>query len=377
MSAYAIVAQAWGADVGGWDRNETPYLQPLRERGIEVRISAEPETDGDREVFVSSAYPGVEGRPRAELLAELVALRPSIVVAGAHGKTTTASMIAFALRELGHDPAWIVGGEVPQLGANAGGGSGWLVAEGDESDRSVEALRPKVAVVLNVDLDHHATFASRAEVEALFERWLGHAPHAVRGWELEPAAIDLSVPGEHNRLNAAAALVALELAGVARADAERVLAGFRGAGRRFEHVGEAGGVAVVDDYAHNPAKIEALVAAARESRAAGRVLLLFQPHLPSRTRYLRRELGQALSGADAVCVTEIYAAREPVPESLSGRTVAEAVADARPGMPVGWAPELADAARIVASWAREGDIVLTVGAGDVDRAAPLVLEALA
>jgi UDP-N-acetylmuramate--alanine ligase len=376
MSGYALVADAWGAQVGGWDRNETPYLEPLRERGIEVRVSPEPEFEAGREVFVSSAYPGVEGRPRAELLAELVALRPSIVVAGAHGKTTTAAMIAFTLRDLGRDPAWIVGGEVPQLGANAGGGAGWLVAEGDESDRSVALLRPQVAVVLNVDLDHHATFASRAEVDELFEGWLTHAPHAVRGWELAPADVELAVPGEHNRRNAAAALAALELAGVERGDAARALAAFRGAGRRFELVGEAGGVQVVDDYAHNPAKLEALVGAAREARPDGRVLVLFQPHLPSRTRHLYRELGRALSHADAVCVTEMYAAREELPPDVSGRDVAQAAAEARPGMAVGWAPGLADAARIIAAWARPGDVVLTAGAGDVDRAAPLVLEAL-
>jgi UDP-N-acetylmuramate--alanine ligase len=376
MSAYALVARAWGAEVGGWDRNETPYLEPLRRAGVEVRVSAEPETPDGWEVFVSSAYPGVGGRPRAELLAELVSLRPSIVVAGAHGKTTTAAMIAFALRETGGDPAWIVGGEVPQLGANAGGGSGWLVAEGDESDRSVEALRPQVAIVLNVDLDHHATFASRAEVEDLFERWLREAPHTVRGWELEPVSFELAVPGEHNRRNAAAALAALEYAGVKRGAAEQALAAFGGAGRRFEVRGEAGGVTVVDDYAHNPAKIHAVIEAARETRLDGRVLVLFQPHLPSRTRHLARELGQALTAADAACVTEIYAAREEVPSGFSGKVVADAAAETRPGMPVGWAPRLEDAARIVASWARPGDLVLTVGAGDVDRAVPLLLEAL-
>jgi UDP-N-acetylmuramate--alanine ligase len=375
MSAYALVARAFGAEVGGWDHNETPYLEPLRAAGIEVRVSPTPEAPSDREVFVSSAYPGVAGRPRAELLAELVSLRPSIVVAGAHGKTTTAAMLAFALRESGDDPSWIVGGEVPQLGANAGGGSGWLVAEGDESDRSLEALRPRIAVVLNVDLDHHATFASRAEVEAVFERWLAEAPTAIRGWELEPVDFELSVPGEHNRRNAAAALAALELAGVSRAEAEHALAAFRGAGRRFELVGEAGGISVVDDYAHNPAKIEAVLHAARE-RTSARVVALFQPHLPSRTRYLSGELGAALTSADFACVTEIYAAREEIPAGLTGRVVAEAAADARPGMTVGWAPSLEDAAEIVAEWARPGDLVLTIGAGDVDRAAPLVLEAL-
>jgi UDP-N-acetylmuramate--alanine ligase len=132
---------------------------------------------------------------------------------------------------------------------------------------------------------------------------------------------------------------------------------------------------VVDDYAHNPAKIEAVLGAARE-RTSGRVVAVFQPHLPSRTRYLSRELGVALTRADAACVTEIYAAREEMPAGLTGRVVAEAAVDARPGMSVGWAPALEDAAQIVAAWARPGDLVLTIGAGDVDRAAPLVLEAL-
>src|SRR6266536_1905436 len=190
LSAYGLLARAWGAEVGGWDRNETPYLAAVREAGIDVRVSPEPEVPKGHEVYVSSAYPDVSGRPRAELLAELVSLQPSIVVAGAHGKTTTAAMIAFALRETGRDPSWIVGGEVPQLGANAGAGEGWLVVEGEESDRSVEALRPRVGVVTNVDLDHHATFGSRAEVEALFESWLAEVPEVVRGWELEPVSFE-------------------------------------------------------------------------------------------------------------------------------------------------------------------------------------------
>ncbi len=195
------------------------------------------------EVFVSTAFAGrVDGRPRADLLAELVALRRSIVVAGAHGKTTTSAMIAFCLDRLGLDPAYLIGGEVPQLGGNAAAGEGWLVVEGDESDRSVAALRPQIAVLLNVDLDHHTTFGSRAEVAALFEEWLAHVPQVVRGEELEPVALELAVPGEHNRRNAAAALAALELAGVARADAERAIVEFRGAGRRLERKGEAGGV---------------------------------------------------------------------------------------------------------------------------------------
>jgi UDP-N-acetylmuramate--alanine ligase len=370
-----LLAQAWGAEVGGWDRNETPYLEAVRSAGIEVRVSAEPEAPEGWEVFVSSAYPAVEGRPRADLLAGLVSLRDSIVVAGAHGKTTTAAMIAFALRETGRDPSWIVGGEVPQLGANAGAGEGWLVVEGDESDRSVAALRPRIAVVTNLDLDHHAEFGSTAEVAELFEQWLAEVPESVRGWELPAADLELGVPGEHNRRNAAAGLAALELAGVPRAEAEAALARFAGVGRRFELVGEAGGVSVYDDYAHNPAKVAAALATARE-RTNGRVLVLFQPHLFSRTRHVAGELGCELAAADVVAVADVYPAREQAVEGVTGKLVVDALSAARPGFAPGWTPQLEDGARFLARRARAGDLILTVGAGDVDRAAQLILEEL-
>ena len=371
LSAYAFLARAWGAEVGGWDRVETPYLRLLE--GLEIELGPEPVLREGWETVVSTAYSGqVVGRPRAELLAELVSLAPAIVVSGAHGKTTTSGMIAFALRETGGDPSWLIGGDIPQLGGNAGVGGGWLVVEGDESDRTVSALRPEIAVVTNVELDHHATFASAAEVRELFESWLAQAPHAVRGWELEPVEIELAVPGRHNRRNAAVALAALELAGVPRGEAREALSRFGGAGRRFQPVGEAGGVVVVDDYAHHPSEVAATIAAARE-RTGGRVLVLFQPHLYSRTRHLAHEFGQALSAADAVCVTEIYGAREEPVAGVTGKLVVEAL---RPGLRTGWAPEVERAAALVASWARPGDLVLTLGAGNVDRAAPLILEAL-
>lgn len=374
MSAYALLARAWGADVAGWDRVETPYLAHLA--GIDVTIAPEPPSPPPGwEAFVSTAFAGrVEGRPRADLLAELVSLRRSIVVAGAHGKTTTSAMIAFCLDRLGLDPAFLIGGDVAQLGGNARAGEGWLVVEGDESDRSVAALRPEIAVLLNVDLDHHTTFGSRAEVEALFDEWLSHVPHVVRAAGLPAVDFELAVPGEHNRRNAAAALAALELAGVPRADGERTIVEFAGAARRLEWKGAVGGVDVLDSYAHHPAELAADLTAVRNG---GRVLALFQPHLYSRTLYLAHEFGQALARADAACVTEIYAAREEPLPGVSGRLIVDELASVRPGMRIGWAPELEDAARLIAGWTRPGDTVLTLGAGDVDRAAQLVLEALA
>jgi UDP-N-acetylmuramate--alanine ligase len=374
MSGYALLARAWGAEVAGWDRSETPYLRHLD--GVAVEISPEPPSPPPGwDVYVSTAFAGqVDGRPRADLLAELVAQRRAIVVAGAHGKTTTSAMVAFCLDRLGLDPAFLIGGEVPQLGGNARAGSGWLVVEGDESDRSVATLRPEIAVLLNVDLDHHTTFVSRAELDSFFEEWLREVPRVVRAAELEPVQLDLALPGEHNRRNAAAALAALELAGVPCKDAEAAIVEFRGAGRRLEPRGEAGGVTVLDSYAHHPAELAADLAAFRDGR---RVLVLFQPHLYSRTVHLAHGFAQALAAADAACVTEIYPAREEAVPGVSGRLIVDQLAQLRPGMRIAWAPMLEDAARLVTGWARPGDTILTLGAGDVDRAAPLILEALA
>ena len=386
MSAIALVAHAWGAVVGGSDRKRSRFVAPLEHAGIDVVIGEHSAANVPHgaEVIVSSAVgpvnPEVSAaevvRRRGELLAELVALGPSIVVGGAHGKTTTTAMIAFCLRELGRDPTFLVGSEVPQLGGNGGAGNGWLVAEGDESDRSIELLRPTVAVLTNVDFDHHSTFASRAEVQQLFERWLAGAEHVVRGDELDAVDLDLGVPGAHNRRNAAAALAALELAGVSREEAAPVLVRYRGAGHRFERCGEARGVTVVTDYGHHPAEIEVTIAAAREE-FPGRVLVVFRPLRYSRTRHLARELAAALAGADVVAVADVYGADEPALDDITGKLVVEALAEIRPGMPLAWTPKLADAATFVARRTRPGDIVLAQGADDVVAAVPLLLEALA
>ena len=378
LSGYALLAQAWGAEVAGWDRYETPYLEHVRAAGIPVDIAEEiPPAPAGAETVVSTAFAGrAPGRSRAEFLAELISLQGAMVVSGAHGKTTTAAMIAFVLDRLGHDPSFLIGAEIPQLGGNARAGSGWLVVEGDESDRTIEQLRPEIAVVTNIDLDHHSEFRSHAELEDLFERWLAGVPRVVRGDRLQPFEGELRLSGEHNRRNAAAALAALELVGVAGDETWPVLREFRGAGRRLEERGVAGGVRVVDDYAHHPAEIAATLSAVRE-HVNGRVLALFQPHLFSRTRHLARELGTALAAADVVAVTDVYAARETPIEGVTGKLVVNALTETRPGMPVAWTPAVEDGARFLAGRARSGDVVLTIGAGDVDRGAGLVLEQLA
>jgi UDP-N-acetylmuramate--alanine ligase len=244
------------------------------------------------------------------------------------------------------------------------------VVEGDESDRTIGALRPEIAVVTNIDLDHHTEFASRSEVATLFDEWLAHVPHVVRGETLDAAAFPLAVPGEHNRRNAAAAVAALERAGVERGAAARVLAEFRGVGRRLE-LRSSDGIRVYDDYAHNPAKVAAAIAAVRETGAA-RVLVLFQPHLFSRTRHSAHELADALAAADVVAITEIYPAREQPLADVSGKLVVDALAQARPGMPIAWTPTLEAGAAFVSRRARNGDVVITMGAGDVDRAVALI-----
>ncbi len=371
LSAYANFARAWGAEVAGWDVRDTIFLQAVRDARVD--LGGEPAPPVGFEVVVSTAHAGrIEGRSRAEFLAELVSLRRSIVVGGAHGKTTTTAMVAYVLRELGHDPAWIIGGVVPQLGGNAGVGEGWLVVEGDESDRSIELLRPEIAAVTNIELDHHATYASEAELAAFFERWLAQAPQAVRGWEVAPADLELAVPGAHNRANAATALAVLERAGVERDDAERAITAFTGVGRRFELVGERGGVRVVDDYGHNPTEIAAALETAREL-APRTLIAVYQPHVYERTRQLDHELGQALGIADAAVVTDVIGGRDAPLPGVTGKLVLDRIP---PPTRRGWAPTLDDATALTLAWARSGDVIVTLGVGEPWRIARGVVEGL-
>jgi UDP-N-acetylmuramate--alanine ligase len=394
MSGYARMCVQLGATVSGSDRAESAALEKLRGLGVDIRVGHCAENvPAGADVFYSSAVPADNpermsahppARPRADLLRELSTGRLTISIAGAHGKTTTTSMAAHALLACGLEPGYLIGGALRTTGEHADLGAGRiLVVEADESDRSMLALDTDVAVVLNVELDHHATYGSLAELQEVFDRFLAAAPQRVVapfGAEdvvLEPGAsrfrwrghaVHLRVPGEHNAHNAAAALEAVRLAGADEATAARSLADFAGAGRRFERLGEtASGAVVVDDYAHHPTEVAATLAAAR-SLEPRRLVAVFQPHLFSRTRELHREFGAALAAADLPVVLDVYPARERAEDfpGVSGRLIAEAVADAAPGREVLWLPTLPVAAAALAPRLRPGDLVLVLGAGDVD-----------
>ena len=414
MSGYARVATQLGAAVSGSDRADSPALAALRELGIEVHVGHDasnvPAGDNvevvhssaiavDNPERVEAARRGLPDRPRADLLAELSALKRTIAVAGAHGKTTTTSMAAHVLLRCGLQPAYLIGGALTTTGLNADWGAGdWLVVEADESDRSMLALRVDVAVVTNVELDHHATFGSLAEVREVFRAFLASAPTAVlwdrpdvlelragrpsTAFDVPAPVLDgdgsafawrdqrvrLRVPGAHNARNAAAALEACVLAGAEPAQAAAALADFAGAGRRFQELGTtAEGARVVDDYAHHPTEVAATIDAAR-TQEPRRVIAVFQPHLFSRTERLAREFGVALARADVVAVLDVYPARERAQDfpGVSGLVVAEAAADAAHGRSVLWLPTFDAAEPALRGLLREGDLCLVLGAGDVD-----------
>jgi UDP-N-acetylmuramate--alanine ligase len=452
MSGLALVAAELGATVTGSDRADSAYTAKLRAAGIEPAIGHDAvNLPAGAEVVVSTAIPpenpelvaahaaGAKVIHRGQLLGELTRLKRSIAIAGTHGKTTTCGMVAHVLRATGRDPAFVIGGELRSAGTNAAWGAGdWIVAEADESDRSFLELSRDVAVVTNIELDHHATYGSLADLRATFAQFVAPAELCI-AWEqagidrtadiagnresqrsdsqaksglpipgvpttpqtesygidqgnlraenitlrpmgstftVDTTPVTLNVPGEHNILNALAALAACRAAGVDLAEAAPAIAGFGGTGRRFEDRGTtAGGARVYDDYAHHPTEVRATLAAAR-TLDARRVVACFQPHLYSRTRELARDFGRALTLADVVVVVDIYPSRERAEDfpGVSGLMVAEAAADAAPGRPVWWLPSLDDAARMLADRLGEGDVLLTLGAGNVDRLAAALTE---
>ncbi|MFD9872389.1 UDP-N-acetylmuramate--L-alanine ligase [Streptomyces niveus] len=443
MSGIAKILTQRGAKVAGSDSKESGTAEALRALGATVHIghAAEHLADDASCVVVSSAIRAdnpelvraaelsVPVVHRSDALAALMGggLR-SIAVAGTHGKTTTTSMLAVALTELGLDPSYAIGGDLDGPGTNARHGAGEIfVAEADESDRSFQKYDPEVAIVLNVELDHHANYASMDEIYESFETFVGKI---VPGGTLviaadQPGAVELtakvrdlstvkvvtygeaadadvrvhkvtargltsevtvvlggrfltftvSVPGRHYAHNAVAALAAGVALGIPAHNLASALGKYTGVKRRLQLKGEANGVQVIDSYAHHPTEMTADLEAMRAAAAPGsRLLVVFQPHLFSRTQELGTEMGQALALADGSIVLDIYPAREdPIPGITSALIIdaaEQAGADVRAVHDKGTVPEA------VAGMAKPGDLVLTMGAGDVTDLGPEILARL-
>jgi UDP-N-acetylmuramate--alanine ligase len=438
MSGLARAAHQLGAQVTGSDRETSSYTARLEEAGIAISIGHDaanlPEgAEVVRSTAILDENPelsaarerGAKILHRSELLAELVATKPRcIAVAGSHGKTTTTAMIAHVLDQLGLDPSYFVGGEVTIGGrtTNAHLGSGDVVViEADESDGSFLRYDPEIAVITNIEFEHPETWSGLDELIAAFhefaaaaesvviaadqprldelalgERAVTFAPAPIpadlvaakittpedpaRGssFEVDGEQFELSVRGEHNVKNALAALAALELVGVARADAAAALKDFAGVGRRFELVGEtASGAVVYDDYAHHQTEVRAALTTARQTARGGRVIAVFLPHLYSRTKSYAREFGESLALADAVIVNDVYPARERAEDfpGITGWLIATATADAAPGKPVYFEPSYDDAVQLLERILKPGDLCITIGAGDVYRVARRIVGA--
>ncbi|KOV28583.1 UDP-N-acetylmuramate--alanine ligase [Streptomyces sp. XY431] len=441
MSGLAKILAVRGASVSGSDSKESETVLALRALGAAVHIghAAENVPDGASSIVVSSAIRadnpelaaarerGIPVVHRSDALAALMGGRRALAVAGTHGKTTTTSMLAVALGELGLDPSYAIGGDLDAPGSNAHHGTGEIfVAEADESDRSFHKYAPEVAIVLNVELDHHANYASIDEIHESFETFVARitpggtlvvsADHdgareltarvagreglnvvtvgaaedadlrvlsvVPRGMTSEVTVLldgeelgfTVSVPGRHYAHNAVAALAAGVALGVPAADLAKALGAYTGVRRRLQLKGEAGGVQVIDSYAHHPTEMTADLEAIREA-TEGRVLVVFQPHLFSRTQQLAEEMGAALALADASVVLDIYPAREdPIPGVTS-----ELILDAarRAGAEVTAEHDFAAAPALLAGLARPGDLLLTMGAGDVTNLGPEILKHLA
>ena len=424
MSAIATVLQAMGHVVTGSDLKASGVTERLQRGGIGVTIGHDAANVGAADlVTVSSAIPetnpevaearsrGLAVLSRAESLAAIASLRRCVAVAGTHGKTTTASMLALLLVEAGLRPSFLIGGDVNEIGTNAVWDEGeWLVLEADESDGTFLSLVPEIAVVTNVEADHLDHYGSFDAVRSAFEVFVAAARHyrvvggddpvaaelgALTGADtvgttpectyrmvdvelarsslafglLDPSGSSLGhlavpVPGLHNAKNAAVAAVAALAVGVPFESLARALARFAGVARRFEFRGTMDGVTFVDDYAHLPSEVRAALAAAGNG-GWPRVVAVFQPHRYSRTSELWAEFGRSFADADEVVVTEVYGAGEaPVP-GVSGRLVADAARHEYPGTPVHYVAGRSDLRSAVRALLRPGDLCLTLGAGDL------------
>lgn len=437
MSAIAKVLLARGVAVSGSDSKELPSMAALRALGARIAATYDAANlDDPATVVVSSATRagnpelvaararGIPVLHRAQVLAMLMRSRRGIAVSGTHGKTTTTAMIALIMQRAGLDPSFLVGGDLNEPGTNAYDGDGdWLVAEADESDGSLLWLAPEIAVVTNIEAEHLDHYRDEDEVRETFGAFMagvrdGGAVVAcaddagVRAvvpraqgrvvtygieageWRAERLAVEgrgqtmrvsrdgevvgearLAVPGSHNARNALAAIAATTEAGVGFADAADALAAFTGVRRRFQVRGEADGVVVVDDYSHHPTEVRAALEAARE-QAPRRIVAVFQPHLYSRTEIFGAALGDALGAADVVVVTDVYGAREEPRPGVTGKIVVDGVLASSPRARVAYLPRRGDIAPYVAERARPGDLVLTIGAGDVTMLGDEILRAL-
>jgi UDP-N-acetylmuramate--alanine ligase len=437
MSAVATLLAESGHRVSGHDpATSTPFLGMLASLGVEVATGADrPVLAADVEVVVvSTATPeddadvvaahgrGVPVMHRGSALAALCAQRTTVAIAGTHGKTTTSALLTTVLAGTGRRPGWVVGATIPQLGRSAGwGGDGPLVVEADESDGTFLALGAGSAVVTNVEPDHLENWGGEAALRDAFDRFVGALPgpavlcaddagarglasaaeHSVT-YGLDPSAdyrvvdpaptetgvrfelwhggsrVDVEVPfapGIHNADNAAAALAVAHLHGVPLAEGARALAGFEGVARRFEHRGEAGGVTVVDDYAHLPTEVRAALAAGADGPWR-RVVAVFQPHRYSRTEALWREFADAFGDAALLAVTDVYAAGEGRRPGVSGKLIVDAVLDTHPWASVAWLPALDDVLVWLRAVLRPGDLCLMLGAGDLTSLAPRIVAML-
>jgi UDP-N-acetylmuramate--alanine ligase len=438
MSAVAEVLLRRGYQVSGCDHRDSPTLQRLRGLGAEIWLGHSPEHLASADVVVYSRAIGAQndeihaarsrGLPmhhRAEMLAEILRDGRSIAVVGTHGKTTTAAMLTRILIAAGLDPTALIGADVPELSGNARAGQGpWVVAEVDESDGSLLRVSPWGTVLTSLDVtDHRDFYASADHLVGTFEQFLqgvavdgfivacadhpaaaalaaglsrpvvtygfdpaarvradmlgarGHATRAALAVDGRPAGdLVLQVPGRYNISNAAGAIAAAIQIGVPVDVALGALAAFRGASRRFEIRGEADGVLVVDDYAHNPVKVGAVLRAAREGWPDRRVVVLFQPHRFSRTLTTYAEFAHAFDAADEVVVTEIYAADEHPQPGVTAQLIVDAVAAHRP---VHHRSTVEAALDLVERLAVPGAIVLTLGAGDIGTVADVLLRRLA
>ena len=433
MSSIAEVLNRRGNTVTGSDLKESPYTRRLDEQGIEVHIGHIPEQVGNAEqVVISTAIPPTNPElleahrrsipviPRAAALATILQGKRSVAVAGTHGKTTTTSMTAHALKALGADPTALVGGELNDIGSNVAFGDPELVvAEADESDRSLLYLKPQSAVVTNVEFDHPDFYSSLEDVIEVFSTFVSELPddghlvtcfddshcldlaneapcpittYGISGGDLraeittpssytffegdsERGTVNLGVYGRHNVLNSLAAAGIARWLGYDPYEAACSLETFGGVRRRFQLKGEKAGIRVLDDYAHHPTELHATLDAA-QSTSKGRVIAVFQPHRYSRTRRLYQEFGAAFSAADAVLITDVYGAGEMPQPGVNGKLIVDAICETLDHPDVYYIPEQRDVPRVLGAISASDDTVLTMGAGDISWAGDELLEIL-